>query len=338
MTKKGQDLFDQYINTAVKILSVIVTLCKAYPVAIRQHGSIIADQAIRLLQITPGRIVNVRRDLYVNLKQMLPGDFRSFFQRHLDQLLDEDVLIGRGLSAQETLRNHAFSLLADYIHLSRNELTAMQLAKAVHLFIKNLQDPYLALSTQSMCCKLLLTFADMISRRTDSASMKSRDLLLHILSAFVTKLGSVAVGSVPRILDKLLTPTTEPTAAPISDDDQTDTAVKMDTAPDDAVEPAPAAEQDSIVGSVIPFATSAASDWVIDNVREMRTLLRSLMQNLATVVYGIMKHSNQSNPSGSRWLNAEEIPLFVNLLRNGVLAMDLLKLGLDGKPRWLDCN
>ena len=74
----------------------------------------------------------------------------------IDQLFDEDLLIGCGWTTRETVRSLAYSILADLVHHIRANLTIGQLSQAVHLFSKNVHDDTLPVSIQTMSCKVRL--------------------------------------------------------------------------------------------------------------------------------------------------------------------------------------
>jgi len=51
------------------------------------------------------------------------------FVPHMDRLLNEDILVGSGWSARETLRPLAYSTLADVTHQVKNQLTLSQVSR-----------------------------------------------------------------------------------------------------------------------------------------------------------------------------------------------------------------
>lgn len=70
------------------------------------------------------------------------------FVGSMDKLFDEDILLGRGWTTHESLRPLAYSTLADLVHHVRQHLNIHILAKAVHLFSKNVHDESLPTSIQ----------------------------------------------------------------------------------------------------------------------------------------------------------------------------------------------
>ena len=77
------------------------------------------------------------------------------FVPHIEQLFDEEVLIGNGWTVNEGIRPLAYSTLADFAHHVRGHLSLPNLALAVHLFSKNVHDESLLISIQRMSCKVL---------------------------------------------------------------------------------------------------------------------------------------------------------------------------------------
>ena len=76
------------------------------------------------------------------------------FVPRIDQLFDEEVLIGTGWTTKESLRPLAYSTLADLVHHVRTHLSLPHLSLAVHMFSKNVHDDSLPVSIQTMSCKV----------------------------------------------------------------------------------------------------------------------------------------------------------------------------------------
>jgi len=89
------------------------------------------------------------------------------FLNHIARLFDEDILIGTGWTAQETMKALAYSTLADLVHHVRLNLPLTELALAVDLFAKNIHDDTLMSSIQTMSCKLLLNLVENIKGKSD---------------------------------------------------------------------------------------------------------------------------------------------------------------------------
>ena len=72
----------------------------------------------------------------------------------IDQLFDENLLVGTGWTTRDTVRSLAYSILADLVHHIRTSLSLPQLSSAVHLFSKNVHDDTFPVSIQTMSCKV----------------------------------------------------------------------------------------------------------------------------------------------------------------------------------------
>ena len=68
----------------------------------------------------------------------------------LEQLLDEDMLLGVGWTTQESLRSIANSTVADLVHHVRIHLSLDLISKAVEYFSRNVHDD----SLPSKCVSL----------------------------------------------------------------------------------------------------------------------------------------------------------------------------------------
>lgn len=75
-------------------------------------------------------------------------------------LLNDDVLVGSGVTCQETLRPLAHSVLIDLLHNVRIQLTLPQISRIILAYSRNLQDISIPPQIQTMCVKLLLGLAD----------------------------------------------------------------------------------------------------------------------------------------------------------------------------------
>lgn len=110
----------------------------------------------------------------------------------MDRLCDEDLLLGKGWTTHESLRPLAYSTLADLIHHVRKHLPLPVLARAMHLFSKNVHDESLPTNIQTMSCRLLLNLVDCIRLRSDQENGQGRYLLIRMLEVFVQKFKTVA--------------------------------------------------------------------------------------------------------------------------------------------------
>lgn len=108
--------------------------------------------------------------------------FVSGFVNHIERLFDENVLIGNGWTAHESMRPLAYSTLADLVHHVRANLPMSDLALAVDLFSKNIHNDSLPSSIQTMSCKLLLNLVESIRTKSDqeNGNVSLISPLLHL--------------------------------------------------------------------------------------------------------------------------------------------------------------
>lgn len=136
---------------------------------------------IRLLQDCPRELSSARRELLHATRHVLSTNLRTLFLPKIDLLFDDNILIGDGLTAHETLRPLAYSIVADFIHVN-STLTTEQIWKSVKIYSKYLQDDTLAQTVHIMSAKLLLNLMDRILKLENKAD--SRQIILLIIDTF----------------------------------------------------------------------------------------------------------------------------------------------------------
>ncbi|KAH6938474.1 hypothetical protein HPB50_009621 [Hyalomma asiaticum] len=120
----------------------------------------------------------------------------------MEQLFDENILIGSGWTAYESLRPLAYSTLADLVHHVRQHLPLNNLSSAVAVFSRNVHDESLPASIQTMSCKLLLNLVECIRTRSDQENGNGRELLIRMLEVFVLKFKTIAKCQLPVLMQK----------------------------------------------------------------------------------------------------------------------------------------
>ena len=129
----------------------------------------IAEGVITLMKDCPGDASNTRKELLVATRHLWYTDFRTSFVDYINIILNEDVLIGTGVTCKETLRPLGYSVIIDLIHHVRNQLSLEQLSKTITIFSKNLLDSSIPPQIQTMCAKLLLSLTDNIIEQKSKA-------------------------------------------------------------------------------------------------------------------------------------------------------------------------
>ena len=127
----------------------------------------IVQGMIALLHNCPQEVAHLRRELLIAARHILATDLRNRFISCIDQLFDENLLIGSGWTTRETVRSLAYSILADLVHHIRTQLSLQQLSLAVQVFSKNVHDDSLPVSIQTMSCKLILNLVECIRQKAE---------------------------------------------------------------------------------------------------------------------------------------------------------------------------
>ena len=109
LSKTSQVRFGEMVACQVKTLSFLTYLIKSFKEQMRPHQETIATSVVMLLKRCPDGSVSTRKELLVATRHILATDFRLGFFQHVDTLLQEEVLIGRGRQAQAVLRPLAYS-------------------------------------------------------------------------------------------------------------------------------------------------------------------------------------------------------------------------------------
>ena len=87
------------------------------------------------------------------------------FLPYISQFFDETTFCSTGYTASESLRTSACSIVADYVHNIRKQLSYEDICKAITYFSKSLHDPLLHINLQHMCCRVLLNLIDCIKSK-----------------------------------------------------------------------------------------------------------------------------------------------------------------------------
>lgn len=184
---KNRLAYGDFILGQVKAASFLAYIfIRGYSQALlKKYTEIIPDLIMRLLQDCPSELSAARKELLHATRHILTTPYRNLFISKLDLLFDERVLIGDGLTAHETLRPLAYSIVADFVHNVRNELSTDKILKTITMYCNHLQDSSLALTVQIMSAKLLLNLVERIMRLNSKA--EGRQLFMLIIDAFTKR-------------------------------------------------------------------------------------------------------------------------------------------------------
>ncbi|KAK3900673.1 hypothetical protein C8A05DRAFT_17041 [Staphylotrichum tortipilum] len=186
---KNRAAFGDFITAQVKTMSFLAYLLRQYSGQLTDFLPSLPEITIRLLKDCPREKSGARKELLVAIRHIINFNFRRIFLHKIDDLLDERILIGDGLTVHETMRPLAYSMLADLIHHVRESLSPEQIRKTVEVYTRNLQDNFPGTSFQTMSAKLLLNMAEFIARMPNKVD--ARHYLIMILNAIADKFAAM---------------------------------------------------------------------------------------------------------------------------------------------------
>ncbi|KAI9779803.1 MAG: hypothetical protein M1835_004619 [Candelina submexicana] len=186
---KNRAAFGEFITAQVKTMSFLAYLLRVYANQLTDFLPTLPDIVVRLLKDCPRERSAARKELLVAIRHIINFNFRKIFTKKIDDLLDERILIGDGLTVYETMRPLAYSMLADLIHHVRNNLNKEQIRRTVEVYTQNLHDNFPGTSFQTMSAKLLLNMADCIAELPDK--QEARYFLIMILDAIGDKFAAM---------------------------------------------------------------------------------------------------------------------------------------------------
>ncbi|KAI8989366.1 hypothetical protein BDB01DRAFT_537511 [Pilobolus umbonatus] len=315
---RNRTVYNDFIVAQVKTMSFLAYILRSYTNVLKPFQNRIPEFVLRLLRECPPESSATRKELLVATRHILSTEFRSSFVPKIDLLLNEKVLMGTGVTSHDTLRPLAYSMLADLVHHIRSDLTPSQLRRTVYIYSRNLHDPTLAPSIQTMCGKLLLNLIDCIIRIPNKS--EGRDLLMRILDAFASKFSALNIqfkSCLKQYLRKI-----------DSQKESTSTEITQDEFDFDKTR--------SI------HAASFILEPQHDGVKESRFLFKNLAIGLKPLFIGL-RHCNQSpsandinpqlNAQFARGFSQEDIDIFIKLFKEGLVCFEYYNIdhyGSDG--------
>ncbi len=197
---------------------------------LRPHEEMMATIIIQLLRNCPREDATIRKELLLSTRLILSiTDFRAGFFRHIDNMLDERILVGcatalvRGGSSataaaggaggmmmiagstmelQRVIRPLGYTVLAEFLSLVKTKLTPAQLSRVIRIFSRLLHDTQtdVPISLQIMSVRLLLNLCEVVYLSKDPNVQVGRDLLVRILMTVVQKFRTLK-DKIPKILE-----------------------------------------------------------------------------------------------------------------------------------------
>lgn len=173
--------------------------------------------------------------------------FSAEFLPYIDIFFDDTILCSNGYTARDSLRTVSCNIIADYIYNVRKNLTTGDICKSINYFSKHLLDPTLPVTIHHSCCRLLLSFIDLIKPKPQQQQQQNqqqqseiqidpnfntREVILKVLEVMVTKFKSIAKSQVSQLMDQVSSttqPTTETSETPVDEKLDPTTTESTDT-------------------------------------------------------------------------------------------------------------
>lgn len=346
----NKELFVDFIAAQIKTLSFLAYIIKVYQEIVGQHANHLVKGMLNLLSLCPHEVAHLRKELLIAARHILATHLRVRFVQHIDRLFDENVLIGSGWTAHESLRPLAYSTLADLVHHVRNHLSLTDLGLAVHLFSKNVHDDSLPSSIQAMSCKLLLNLVECIKQKSEQENGNGRELLIRMLEVFVLKFKVIAKVHLPLIIQKCKQPTSQvQPSSQTSGQNQHGSGQNSFSKPPTPTTPAPAIAQSpsitlqpSLPTSTLPSLTSDEKISITDkdkedrqkfglpplnilSVPDCRSVVKTLVCGVKTITWGTAscKGANDVSFVQNKHFQPKETLVFIRLVKYALISLDI---------------
>jgi len=308
---KNRAAFGEFITAQVKTMSFLAYLLRVYANKLSDFLPTLPGVVVRLLKDCPREKSGARKELLVAIRHIINFNYRKIFLNKIDDLLDERILIGDGLTVYETMRPLAYSMLADLIHHVRESLNKDQIRRTIEVYTKNLHDNFPGTSFQTMSAKLLLNMAESITKLENKDD--ARYFLILILDAIGDKFAAMNHQYNNAVkLSKIYGDKAKDSEADSYLDDK-------DEVPDwDEVD----------IFSAMPIRTSNPRERGADPVSDNKFLFKNLVNGLKNMFYQL-KACNPANltldpaTAPQNWsevsfgYNAEEVHVITKLFHEG---------------------
>lgn len=324
----NKEVFVDFMAAQIKTLSFLAYIVKIYQDIVSANSGQLAKGLLALLVLCPQEVAHLRKELLIAARHILATELRNKFVGCIEQLFDENILIGTGWTAYESLRPLAYSTLADLVHHVRTQLPLRELSAAVAVFSRNVHDESLPTSIQTMSCKLLLNLVECIRTRSDQDGANGRELLIRMLEVFVLKFSTIAKLQLPMLMQKSRQQpagAVQPGAQP---GPQTGTASpEPQRVPLDEAGRTAAALQ-----FASPLADTKEEKANNYTVSDCRSLVKTLVCGVKTITWGIGTCRVPGGSLEEKQFQPQETLVFIRLVKYALQALDIYTLQAPATP------
>ena len=280
--------------------------------SLRALDSQIAKSCIKLLRAVPTSAnINTRRELLLNLRSCFHcADLCVAFVPLIDDLFDETVVVGVGRSAYDLLRPIVLSALADFTNMIKDKIPMERLRKILGFFCAAMADSDLPISSQFTSARIILNLIDQVFNKSSSRSRKiapgpsgsvqdGSDILREILRSIAEKFTSLVL-FVPKVIALLQQGLLIdlPTTAPKVVFDHTEVMSRL-------------------VGRGASPSGVPLADLLVEGVREVRSLIRTLLLSAKMIVHCLTHRVT------ARLLTKADMGVVESLLEDGLKVSHL---------------
>ncbi|KAL7293008.1 hypothetical protein TKK_0013455 [Trichogramma kaykai] len=316
----NKEVFVDFMGAQIKTLSFLAYIIRIYQDVVVQHCPMMIKGILGLLTLCPTEVAHLRKELLIAARHILATDLKTKFVPHMERLFNEEVLLGHGWTTYESLRPLAYSTLADLVHHIRQLLPLVDLARAVHLFSKNVHDQTLPTTIQTMSCKLLLNLVECIRQRceTENQVPQGRELLMRMLEVFVLKFKTVSKLQLPILINRAK----QQLAQPIDNRVQAGPATCFATT-EDSKHNMVDLQEDKETKSRFGFPQNPNQNY---NLVDYRSLVKTLVCGVKTITWGCA-NCKTGELGQNKQFHPKETLVFIRLVKWALQALDIYMIG-----------
>ncbi|XP_064456550.1 transformation/transcription domain-associated protein-like isoform X2 [Ornithodoros turicata] len=326
----NKEVFVDFMAAQIKTLSFLAYIVKIYQDVVSANSSQLAKGLLGLLVLCPQEVAHLRKELLIAARHILATELRNKFVGCIEQLFDENILIGTGWTAYESLRPLAYSTLADLVHHVRTQLALRELSAAVAVFSRNVHDESLPTSIQTMSCKLLLNLVECIRTRSDQEGANGRELLIRMLEVFVLKFNTIAKLQLPTLMQKGRQPA--PTGGQQAGQQAGQTQPGAATLEAQKVPLDEAGRTAAALQFASPLADAKEEKANSYTVSDCRSLVKTLVCGVKTITWGIGTCRVPGGSLEEKQFQPQETLVFIRLVKYALQALDIYTLQVPNAP------
>ncbi|XP_026839331.1 transcription-associated protein 1 isoform X2 [Drosophila erecta] len=310
-----KEIYVEFMGAQIKTLSFLAYIVRIFQEVVIASSLSVTSGMLNLMRNCPKEAAHLRKELLIAARHIFATDLRQKFIPSIEQLFDEDLLIGKGVTL-DSIRPLAYSTLADLAHHVRQSLSIDVLIKAVNLFSKNVHDESLAVGIQTMSCKLLLNLVDCLRHHSEIEPQRSKALLSKLLKVFVQKFETIAKIQLPLIIQKC----------------KGHSGALVHSSGNVSLSNINAPDLKDDISNI--QASASGSQWVYSvNVAEFRSLVKTLVGGVKTITWGFFNSkfqlTNTNLANHEKIFGPEIVCSYIDLVHYAMEALDIYTINVN---------